>query len=116
MVKKLLYILAILLFVLNYQICDYFYYNEEIKDIKKWWDLKSNIYAVIMVFVFYSSILGAKGKLRFILSLGVGFCISNVIDKVFFNVLEFRYNDIFMIVLTICASLLDYLQNGKQNK
>jgi hypothetical protein len=115
-VKKLLYILAILLFVLNYQICDYFYYNEEIKDIKKWWDLKSNIYAVIMVFIFYGSILGSKGQLRFILSLGLGFCVSNVIDKVFFNVLEFRYNDTLMIILTICASLLDYLQNGKQNK
>tara|TARA_R110000764_G_C10960662_1_gene378184 strand:+ start:170 stop:529 length:360 start_codon:yes stop_codon:yes gene_type:complete len=110
-VKILLYIIAILLFVLSYSICDLFYYNEEIKDIKKWWNLRSNIYAIIIMLVFYASLIGTKGALKLILSVGVGFCISNVIDKVFFDVLRFNYKDIIMIILTICISTYNYLSN-----
>ena len=106
-VKKILYILAILLFVSNYQICDFFYYNDELKDLKKWWGLKANIYAVIMMLVFYASLINTKGIIILILNIGLGLCISNVIDKVFFNVLEFRENDIIMIILTVCFSMME---------
>lgn len=112
-VKKILFIIALLLFLSNYSICNFFYYNEEIKDINKWWGLKSNIYAVIMMLVFYASLINSKGVLRFILSIGAGFTISNVIDKVFFNVLDFNYNDIIMIILTLCFSCLDYLKEKR---
>jgi hypothetical protein len=112
-VKIFLYILSILLFVFNYQICDFFYYNENVKDLKKWWGLKSNIYAIIMAIIFYASLLNTKGVLKLVLNIGLGLCISNVIDKVFFNVLEFRYNDIFMIVITVSLSLYTYLKEFK---
>ena len=112
-VKISLYTIALILFVSNYTICDFFYYNEEIKDIKKWWALRSNICAVIIMLVFYASLIGTKGVLRLILSIGVGLCISNVIDKVYFNVLDFTYTDIIMITLTICVSLYDYLNTYK---
>lgn len=112
-VKIYLYILAVILFVSNYQICDFFYYNDEIKDLKKWWGLKSNIYAIILMIVFYASSIKQKGILKLVLNIGVGFTISNVIDKVFFNVLEFRYNDVIMIILTLCFALLDYLKEKK---
>lgn len=105
--------LAIVLFVSNYQICDYFYYNDEVKDLKKWWGLKSNIYAIILCLVFFASALKSKGYLRFILDIGIGLTISNVIDKVFFNVLDFNYNDIIMITLTLCFSYLDYLKEKR---
>ena len=48
--------------------------------------------------------------LKFIYNIGIGLAVSNVIDKVFFNVLEFRYNDIIMIVLTICFATLERLK------
>ena len=112
-VKNILYILAILLFIFNYQICDYFYYNNIVKDLPKWWGLKSNIYAIIMMLVFYASLIKTKGFLRLILSIGLGLCASNVIDKCFFNVLEFRFNDIIMIIITICLSIVDFLKNKK---
>ena len=112
-VKIIIYVLALLLFVLNYQICDYFYYNDEIKDIKKWWGLKSNIYALICGLVLYGSLIGSKGLIRFVLAVFTGFCMSNIIDKIYFNVINFTYNDIIMIILTICFAYLDYLKNGK---
>ena len=113
MVKKSLYILAILLFSFNYNICNFFYYNNEVKDLYKWWDLKSNIYAVIMALMFYASSIGEKGKLKFILNIGIGFTISNVIDKVYFNVLVFNENDIIMIILTVCFAVLGFLKDRK---
>ena len=112
-VKKILFIFCIILIVCNYSICDYFYYNDEIKNIKNWWKLKSIIYGIIIMLLFYASRINTKGLLKFVLSVGLGFCISNVIDKVFFNVLEFRYNDIIMIILTFCFATLDYLKNRK---
>tara|TARA_R110001606_G_scaffold394737_1_gene565936 strand:- start:1276 stop:1626 length:351 start_codon:yes stop_codon:yes gene_type:complete len=112
-VKIFLYSIAILLFVTDYQICDFFYYNNEVKDIKKWWGLRSNIYAIIILIVFYASLIGTKGFIRLILSIGVGLCASNVIDKVFFNVLEFTYADVIMIILTICISIYDFLNKCK---
>lgn len=113
-VKIILIIISILLLFFNPQICDYFYYNDEIKNIKNWWKLKSIIYGIIMMLLFYASRINTKSLLKFVLSVGLGFCISNVIDKVFFNVLEFRYNDIIMIILTFCFATLDYLKDRKK--
>ena len=113
--KVCIYLIAIILFVSSYQICDFFYFNNEIKDIKKWWVLRSNIYAIIMMLIFYASLINTKGVLKLILSIGFGFCFSNVIDKVFFNVLDFNYKDIIMIILTICISLYNYLDE-RSNK
>lgn len=114
-VKIYLYILIIILFVSSYNICDYFYYNDEVKDVKLWWGLKSNIYAIIIALTFYASSINVKGVLRLVLNIGVGLAISNVIDKCFFNVLEFRYNDILMIILTVSFAVLDYLK-GLRNE
>ena len=108
-VKIYIYLIAIILFISSYQICDFFYYNDEIKDLKKWWSLRSNIYAIIVMIIFYASLINAKGFLKLILSIGVGFCFSDVIDRLFFNSLEFDYKDIIMIILTICISIYKYL-------
>lgn len=119
MVKKILIILAITLFVSNYQICDYFYYNDEVKDLKLWWGLKSNIYAVIIALTFYASSINEKGVLKLVFNIGVGLAISNVIDKCYFNVLVFNSNDVIMVIITISLSLLNYLnelKNGRKNK
>ena len=115
-VKTTLIILAISLFISNYYICDYFYPGNSQTDINNWWDLKSNIYAVIMMIVFLSAQIGSKGILRFILSVGVGFAISNVIDKCYFNVLEFTTVDIYMIIVTVLVSGYDWYKTSKYYK
>ncbi len=115
-VKITLVILAILLFVSNYKICDYFYYVNGELDAKGWWGLKSNIYAVIVALVFLSSSIGSRGILRFFLDVGVGFAIANVIDKVYFNVIEFTTEDIYMIIIVISISAFDAYKNSKYKK
>tara|TARA_R110000796_G_C14191555_1_gene390569 strand:- start:69 stop:422 length:354 start_codon:yes stop_codon:yes gene_type:complete len=108
-VKKTIYLISIILFLSNYQICDFFYYNNEIKDIQKWWGLRSNITSITIMLVFYASLIDSKGVLKLILSIGVGFCFSDVIDRIFFSILDFNYKDTLMIILTICISLYKYL-------
>ena len=107
-VKIILLVIAISLFVLNYDICDYFYYNEEVKDLNKWWGLKSNIYALILALVFQSYSIDSKGLLRFFLQIGTGFTLSNLVDKVYFNVVEFQANDVIMIIMVFIFSFIDY--------
>tara|TARA_R110000737_G_scaffold232901_1_gene246245 strand:- start:614 stop:955 length:342 start_codon:yes stop_codon:yes gene_type:complete len=112
-VKNIAYILAMLLFVSSYFICDLFYYNEYVKNLEKWWDLKVDLYAIILVLICYGSSIGSKKYTRLILDIFLGVCIANLIDKVFFNVLEFNKNDIIMIIITVCLSVLDCLNNKK---
>ena len=102
-----------LLFVSSYFICDLFHYNEYVKNLEKWWDLKVDLYAIILVLICYGSSIGSKKYTRLILDIFLGVCIANLIDKVFFNVLEFNKNDIIMIVITVCLSVLDCLNNKK---
>ena len=114
-VKIYIYLIAIILFISSYQICDFFYYNDDVKNIQKWWGLRSIIYAIVMMLIFYASLINTKGVLRLILSISFGFCFSDVIDRLFFNVFEFNYNDLIMIILTLCISLYKYLDE-RSNK
>ena len=115
-VKIILAILAISLFFSNYYICNYFYYVDGVLDANGWWGLKSNIYAVIIALTFLSANVGEKGIIRFIFSIGVGLAIANVIDKCYFDVIEFTKSDIIMIVATVLISAFDYYKTQKHNK
>tara|TARA_R110000787_G_scaffold285916_1_gene402708 strand:- start:285 stop:632 length:348 start_codon:yes stop_codon:yes gene_type:complete len=110
LIKIILTSLAITLFVSNYSICEYFYPD----NIKSWWTLKINIYAIIIALVFLSQSLGTKGVLRFILELGVGISISSVIDKLYFDVHTFTFSDIIMISTTVCFASYQYYRNGRK--
>lgn len=99
---------------MNYRICDYFYFVNGVLDSRGWWGLKSNIYALILALVFQSYSIGSKGLLRFILKIGTGLTITNVIDKIFFNVLEFTKQDLYMILFVVLLSLIDVINNNKK--
>lgn len=107
--KFILTLLALFLFVFNYQICEYFYpYKSQLKN---WWTLKVNIYAVIMMLIFLSQSLGNKGWLKFILYIGVGFTMSSVIDKVFFDVRVFTVSDLLMILTTLIFASINLIKD-----
>lgn len=98
--KEILSIIVVLLFIGNYQICEYFYKD----DLNKWWDLKTNIYSVIFGLCFKIALIGRRGFLKFILLIGFGFSVSDIIDRIFFDVTNFTNADILMIILTILTS------------
>ena len=112
-VKLYLYVLAIILFVSNYHICNYYYYVDCALDRTGWWGLKSQIYAVIIATIFFASSIKTKGILLFFLSIGVGLSASNFIDKAFYDVLVFTKEDVVMIILTVCFAALRTLKEIK---
>lgn len=112
--RYFLSIFIIVLFIGNYQICNIFYPD----NIDKWWGLKQNIYNVIIALAFIIAKLNIKKKdkkLKFILDIGVGLCVSNCIDRIFFNINSFQLSDIVMIILTILTSYYKniYVRQGR---
>lgn len=114
-VKASLIILAIILFISNYSLCDYFYYNEEVKDIKSWWYLKCDIYGIIIMLLLFALDIGSRRWLKFIISIGLGLTISNVLDRLFFDTRVFNSSDIYMILITVAFATFN-LFYGKQQR
>jgi hypothetical protein len=112
-VKIFIIILAIVLFVANYSICDYFYYNEEIKNIKAWWYLKCDIYGIIIMLLLFALDIGSNKWLKFVVNIGLGLTVSNVLDRVFFDTRVFNVSDIYMILITVAFATYN-LVYGKQ--
>ena len=106
--RTLVYVIALVLFTSNYQICEYFYPLTDDESIKMWWFTKSNIYGVIVALVLLASSIGERGVLRFVLDVGIGLSMSNVVDRLYFNTNQFNKYDIVMIAITIIVSIIDY--------
>ena len=102
--RVFLFFIAIVLFSSNYLLCEYFYSE----DIDNWWSLKVNINAVVIALVLLASSVKEKGVLRFVLDIGVGFTVSNVVDRLYFNTTQFTKTDIIMIIATFLFAIIDY--------
>jgi hypothetical protein len=76
----------------------------------KWWDLRLNITSLIFAGGFILARIGSKGLLRLVLSIGVGLSISNVIDRIFFDIQVYTKADILMVIATIIISIYDYVR------
>ena len=96
------------MFSLNYQICEYFYPLNDDESIRLWWHLKNHIYGIVTATMLIASSMGVKGILRFVLDIGVGFTVSNVVDRLYFNTTQFTKADILMILLTFLFAIIDY--------
>lgn len=96
-----------MLFVGNYNICEYFYSD----NLEMWWELRTNIYSIMFALAMFIALLGTSGLLRFILSVGVGLCMSDVVDQIFFDITTFNKSDIAMIFITLTISTYEYVRN-----
>jgi len=95
--------LIVFAFFANYEICNLVYPNPI--DNIKWWELKLNIIAFTLAIAFYLIQRDSDNKItKFVLLVGIGFAISNCIDRLFFNVNYFTFSDYFMIIITILTS------------
>lgn len=95
---------AIVIFAFNFKICEFFYHN----DLTSWWFLKSDLLAISFCLALLASRVRTSGMTRIVISLGVGWSISDVIDRVCFNVRYFTWVDMVMIVLTIIYASYEY--------
>lgn len=109
LLKSILSCAVVLLFVSNKYICDFFY-----TDLTEWWTLRLNLYAVLFGLVLIISTMDGKSTfISFVLSIGVGFSISDIVDRLYFNINVFQPNDIIMIFLTVIISYITYYVRRK---
>jgi hypothetical protein len=113
-IANILSCLALLLFLANYPLAEYLYpqniqYDSNIS-------FRFNEYAIIIMF----TLLAAKNTQSrfsgFMLSMLIGLSVSDVVDRLWFNITDFRWNDLLMILATIYFSYKDnYVRNRSTN-
>jgi len=107
-IASIISIVGILLFMGNYSICDYFYYN----DLEKWWSLKQNLYnVVIFIFQFLAFYYVAEAVAKSVLCFGFMISFANIVDRLFFDVKTFESDDIAMLIFALIFSTLFYFTN-----
>lgn len=110
---------AIGVFVSAFWYCMYLYPLQS-QD-TEFWMLRTNIYAMLICMCFYlvKLCITDNNKLHFIMSIGMGFSVSDVIDRVCFDIRIFTKEDVWMIVLTISIAAYEYrkrrLQHSNKN-
>lgn len=110
-IKSILSFLAVCLFVSNKHICDLVHGD----DLDNWWPLRMNLYAVLFALIFIISNIDGKNKfINFIISIGIGFAISDVIDRIYFDINTFTTEDIVMIVIIIALSYYTHVKRNKR--
>lgn len=100
-------ILSVVLFILNYPIAEYL----------APWDInpdnnlavRFNIYAIIMLICSILTIMEHNKWSRFFVSILIGLCIGDVLDRFFFDCTVFMWNDIIMIIITILTSFYKHV-------
>lgn len=110
--KLILSITSVLLFGLGFWICNLLYPDACGAQINQWWDMRMNIYAIILLTCFSVALSKEDNKhLRFVLSIGIGLSASDVIDRIFFNISQFTKEDVSMVIATFIISYVESYTN-----
>ena len=109
-IKTLLIVLACVLYVSNYAICELFFSD----DLRNWWFLKCDIYTLVIVLLLLSYSIGQKKLVKFFLSVFTGLAASNFIDKFIFDSTHFETDDFLMIAITLLVSGYEWSKEIKK--
>lgn len=102
--------MVVLVFALNYPIAE-FLHPQSID-----WDANNfcryNIYAVVIALFAYISSLEYTKFSNMVLTIGIAFCLSDVIDRIIFNEPLFKLiSDTIMILSTTIIAIYKYVRN-----
>lgn len=117
--KIFLSIIAVTLFPLAFWICGWAYpdHCSNSDSNMAWWDLRLNLYAIIILLAFWIAIFKTTNKHeRFLLSVGIGLSVSDVADRLYFNITQFNKEDVIMIVITLLVAYLECYTRFNVNK
>ncbi len=112
--------LSVLFFLANYHICWYFYPLDTVEHIRNWWILKSNIYVLVIAFCYLALCEKDSDNKRilflerFIISFGVGFAISNVIDRFILDNRMFTWSSYYPLIFIAIVSYWNVKRLTKQ--
>lgn len=115
--RLVLLFITVILFILNYPICDLFYPGEDELSIDKWNMLNVDIDRLVIVLAFlnlelYIQYLEINKWYKFFVYLGVGFTSADVIDRWIFHQRKFiLITDCIMIILVLIYGYRKHLKN-----
>lgn len=107
--KFVLFIAAIVLYLANFYICNFFA-GENIDD---WYKCRGILYTATFALLFAAGNIGATGKLRFILNIAFSIVVSDLIDRIFFDITTYQWKDLLTLILTLSTSF--YAWKFKRN-
>lgn len=114
--SNILALVAVLLFCFNYLLAEYFHpwslTDGSLCDANL--AFRFNCYSVIITICFMLTRMKTNHYTWFILDIGVGIVLSDVLDRFVFDVTKFQFNDITMILLTIATSYYKFLLNVRK--
>lgn len=116
-IKRVLHLFLIIganiLFFSSHFYCDYKCFNtlnpsnELVEKIgtDKWWTIRCNLYAIIFFEIIVSSYFPKHKYSYFWMFFLLGLCISDIVDRMYFDINKFTTEDISMIVVNFVMSL-----------
>lgn len=113
--KLILTIFSVILFCSSFLICKSIYplAFEDNEQAIKFTDLRYALYAIfgIMCYIIAELKYDKYPKItKFVLDIGIGFCVSDIIDRFIFNIYTFQKEDIIMIFITISIATYYYFK------
>jgi len=114
---KYLAFIAVLLFCAGYWICCLAFprYVDSPTEMVKWWDLRISIYSVIFGICFSVAWYLTKGVTRAVFLVGMVFCGGDIIDRYFFNINSFEFDDLLLYAFAIYYIYTEYAREIKTN-
>jgi hypothetical protein len=103
--------MAVFLFVFGYWICEIFYKH----NLALWWDLRIAIYTAVLCLSFIIAHKLTTGFTKAIFTVGIVFCIGDVIDRYFFDITQFHLNDLLLFLFAIIYLRTHYARETKTN-
>ena len=112
--------LSVFFFLASYQICNYFYPLNTEEHITNWWYLKADLYVLVICLCYLAAITKDPENKRakfigdFMLSFGVGFAISNTIDRWVFDSRFFTWSSYYPLIFIAIVSYYNVKRITKQ--
>ena len=101
--NKYLAVIVPLFYWSNFTVCDYFYFNDEVQDLMKWYGLKHAIYEIQISLLLFIVSFRFKRFLRLVLQFVSGIIFNDFLDRLFFDSRTFETNDfIILSILLMC--------------
>lgn len=113
MLRNVVLILSVILFILNYQICEVVYGD----NVNNWNILNDDITHLIILLCLVNLQLFIRNNTSFIINkwyriflyIGLGFTSSDVIDRWIFGIRHFVWTDLIMIAIVLITGYRKYL-------
>jgi hypothetical protein len=106
---RIIAFIAVLLFCSGYWI----YINVFPTDVSKQWDLRIAIFTLIFAMCFFTGWHHSVGFTRAIFLVGIVFCGGDIVDRYFFHINEFQWNDLLLFLFALIYLPKEYAREIK---